>query len=208
MIDVNIKYRDAGMPPLRMDAKGDWVDVRVSTVEIDGQPCPWRPGTGLSAGVDVVTYDEFQHVLIRLGFAMHFPAAYEAHVLPRSSLFRKTGLVLTNGMGLIDHTYCGDGDEWLFPCLAMRPGLICRHQRVGQFRLMPRMLPVRFREVESLGNADRGGYGSTDKRPGLQLAEEMDEAWGWAADLKQLRDSKECGSGMKVKIARPRARFE
>ena len=195
MIQVRVKYVDKEMPPLRMDTYGDWVDVRVSQVEIDGELPAWRAGRGLYDGCDVLTYDFGQQILIRLGFCMHFPAQYEAHVLPRSSLFKKTGLLLTNGMGLIDHTYCGDGDEWLFPCLAMRPGLIYRHQRVGQFRLMPRMPSIAFCEVKSLGNADRGGYGSSDNRPGLQLAEEMDEAgdevWGWAEQLKNLRDRQE-----------------
>jgi dUTP pyrophosphatase len=199
MIDVNVRYMDREMPRLHMDALGDWVDVRVSQVELDGELHFWRPGSGLDECADIVSYDDYQHVLIRLGFAMHFPAGYEAHVLPRSSLFRTTGLILVNGMGLIDHTYCGDGDEWLFPCLAMRPGLIRRHQRIGQFRLMPRMLPISFHEVDSLGNADRGGYGSTDKRPGLQLAEEMDEiegeAWGWARDLQRLLNTGKAGGG-------------
>jgi len=190
-VEVKVRYIDREMPRLRMDDLGDWVDVRVSQVELDGELMYWRPGSGLHEGMDIVTFDFDQHVLIRLGFAMEFPRTYEAHVLPRSSLFRKTGLLLTNGMGLIDHTYCGDGDEWLFPCLAMRPGVIYRHQRVGQFRLMPRMMPLTFREVDSLGNKDRGGYGSTDKRPGLQMADEADEvedeAWGWARDLQLLR---------------------
>lgn len=44
----------------------------------------------------------FQSALIPLGVCMELPKGYEAVVIPRSSTFKKYGLIQTNSMGLID----------------------------------------------------------------------------------------------------------
>lgn len=39
--------------------------------------------------------------------------------------------------------------------------IIRKGDKIGQFRLMKKMEEVKFTEVASLGNEDRGGFGST-----------------------------------------------
>lgn len=58
-------------------------------------------------------------------------------------------------------TLCGDGDIWGFPAIAMWDTEIHKGDRICQFRIVKRQPPVHFVQVESLGNANRGGFGST-----------------------------------------------
>ena len=81
--------------------------------------------------------------------------------MPRSSTFKNFGILQTNSMGVIDETYCGDNDQWFMPAFAVRDTVIHVNDRVCQFRILEHQPAVAFAEVESLGNADRGGHGST-----------------------------------------------
>lgn len=100
-------------------------------------------------------------LICHLGFAMELGKGYEAHIIPRSSTFVKKGLILTNSIGLIDSNYCGDDDEWIAVFYATRPGSIKVHDRLVQMTIQKSNPNVDFEEVDELGNANRGGYGST-----------------------------------------------
>ena len=41
---------------------------------------------------------------------MKLPDGFEAIVAPRSSTFKKWGVLQTNRIGIIDNSYCGDND--------------------------------------------------------------------------------------------------
>lgn len=99
--------------------------------------------------------------IISLGVSMNLGEDYEAHIVPRSSTFRNFGVLQTNGMGVIDSTYCGDDDVWGFPALAMRDTIIHEGDRICQFRIMRKMDPVEFVETNHLSDKARGGFGST-----------------------------------------------
>ena len=121
---------------------GDWIDLR--------------------AAEDVVMKKgEFR--LIPLGVAMELPRGYEALVAPRSSTFKKLGILLANSIGIIDESYKGDGDEWHFPAYAVRDTVIHKNERICQFRIIQHQPLIHLLEVETLGNADRGGIGSTGR---------------------------------------------
>ena len=136
---IRIKYH-GDTPPIERIAVGDWIDLRAAeTVTLKAGE--WHP--------------------ISLGISMQLPEGYEAHILPRSSTFKRWGILLPNAMGIIDESYCGDNDIWHFGALAMRDTVIEKGDRICQFRIMEKMPPVRFEEVTVLGNRDRGGFGST-----------------------------------------------
>lgn len=99
--------------------------------------------------------------LIRLGVAIRLPEGYEAHVVPRSSTYKNFGLIQANHYGVIDHAYCGDGDEWMVPEIATRDTKLHVNDRICQFRIERRQPDIIFEEVDRLGEADRGGFGST-----------------------------------------------
>ena len=99
--------------------------------------------------------------LIPLGVAMQLPEGYEAHIAPRSSTFKNFGLLQTNGVGVVDGSYCGDHDEWCAPMLATSDVFIRKGDRICQFRIVSNQPELVFEQVERLEGKDRGGFGST-----------------------------------------------
>ena len=92
---------------------------------------------------------------------MKLPEGYEAHVLPRSSTASKFGVMMANNEGIIDSSYCGNDDEWMFPAYAIRDAEIHKNDRICQFRIVQKQPEVTFIEVERLDDTSRGGFGST-----------------------------------------------
>ena len=144
MPNIKIKYFSEQIEKLQyIENKSDWIDLRAAEkVE-------------LKAG-------EFK--LIPLGIAMELPKGYEAHIVPRSSTFKNFGILQTNSMGIVDESYAGDNDQWFFPALAMRDTEINVNDRICQFRIVEHQPKIELTEVKVLGNADRGGHGSTGKK--------------------------------------------
>ena len=101
-----------------------------------------------------------ESIKIAHGFALELPKGHEAILHPRSSLFRKTGLVFVSS-GVIDEGYKGDTDEWFSVWYATRDADIFYDQRIAQFRIQEKQPAIKFNFVESLGNVARGGHGST-----------------------------------------------
>jgi probable deoxyuridine 5'-triphosphate nucleotidohydrolase yncF len=107
--------------------------------------------------------NQFEYTLINLGFALQLPDGYEAHIVPRSSTFKNFGILQTNSMGIIDNSYCGDEDYWKLPVIAMRDTVIKKGDRICQFRIIEKMSNIEVEIVNTLGNENRGGFGSTGK---------------------------------------------
>lgn len=139
-MEILIKYHDADLGKIEKIPVGDWIDLR-SAERVD----MW----------------EGQFKIIPLGVSMKLPEGYEAHIVPRSSTFKKWGILMTNSMGVIDNSYSGNDDIWSFPALAMRQTTIFKGDRICQFRIMKKMEEVKFTEVERLPDKNRGGFGST-----------------------------------------------
>lgn len=123
-------------------ATGDWIDLR-------------------SAEDVVMKAGDFK--LISLGVSMKLPEGYEANIVPRSSTFKNFGVIQTNSFGVVDESYCGDGDIWKFPAYALRDTEIHVGDRLCQFRLNKKCdwKDIEFVEVDFLEGKDRGGFGST-----------------------------------------------
>ena len=134
-------------------AKGNWIDVY--------------------ANKDVFVKVN-ERAMIPLGFALELPRGWEAHLAPRSSTFKTWGIIQTNSVGVVDDTYIGDNDQWHMPvyCLEgkntesidgeeIKGTWIRKGDKIAQFRIMEVMPEIEFDEVESFGNLDRGGFGST-----------------------------------------------
>lgn len=155
-LEVKIKYFNKDIIPVEHIAKGSWIDLRAAKY---------------------VTLMAGEHKLIPLGIAMEIPLGYEAIVAPRSSLFKKYGVIQTNSIGVIDgfsvdengeiiqgSGYCGDNDQWFMSVYATKDTEILMNERICQFRLQEKQPEIRFTEVKKLENADRGGFGSTDRK--------------------------------------------
>ena len=71
-------------------------------------------------------------------------------------------LKFANGaMGVIDNSYCGDDDQWMFPAIAFQDTNIPKGTRICQFRIVEKQPPVKFETVAHLTGPNRGGFGST-----------------------------------------------
>lgn len=138
---IKVKYH-ADIPQIEKIAIGDWIDLRAS---------------------EDIKLHFLQYKLIPLGVSMQLPDGYEAHVAPRSSTFKNFRIIMTNSIGIIDNSYCGDNDIWRFPALCLRlfGTKIKKGDRICQFRIVPKQPEVEYETVETLGNEDRGGIGST-----------------------------------------------
>ena len=141
MKEIKIKYLNDDITRLEyIDGKSDWIDLRAAE-EVE-----------LKAG-------EFK--LIHLGVAMQLPEGYEAHIVPRSSTFKKWGIIQTNHCGILDNSYCGPNDWWRMPVFALRDTKIEVNDRICQFRIQENQPTLVFNEVEEMEANNRGGFGST-----------------------------------------------
>lgn len=140
-MEIKVKYLE-DILPIEVKDGSDWIDLRCAVK------------TELIAG---------QYKQIPLGVAIQLPAGYEAHVVPRSSTFKKYGVLLANGVGIIDGSYCGDNDQWHFLAYPTRDAVIEKNERICQFRIIKNQPEIDLKTVDVLGNPDRCGIGSTGR---------------------------------------------
>lgn len=143
-VDILVKYHNDNARPIAQAHPGEWVDCRaVEDVE-------------LKAG---------DFTLIDLGISVRVvQPGYEVILAPRSSTFKKYGILQTNSIGVIDETYCGDGDIYKMPVYATRDTYIRAGERIAQFRVQKNQGTIRVTEVDHLSDTNRGGFGSTDEK--------------------------------------------
>lgn len=141
METILIKYHNNKLiKPENIEGKSDWIDLR--------------------AAEDVVLKKgEFK--IISLGVSMKLPDGYEAHLSPRSSTFKKWGIIQVNSVGVIDNSYSGDDDIWGLPVYATRDTEVHLNDRICQFRIMKKQDVLEFKETDHLSDNSRGGFGST-----------------------------------------------
>lgn len=142
MEKIKIKYFDKNIDKIQKINKGDWVDLR-------------------SAETIYLKKGEFR--LIPLGVGMKLPDGYEANIAPRSSTYKNFKVLQTNSFAVIDNSYSGDNDQWLYPVIAMEDTTINKNDRICQFRINKIQPEIEFEEVEHLDETNRGGFGSTGK---------------------------------------------
>ena len=137
---IIVQYLDDTIERLQKIEKGDWIDLR--------------------AAYDyVIPKGQFQ--LIHLGVAMKLPDGYEGHLVPRSSTYKKYGIIQANHQGVVDNSYCGPNDWWYFPAIALsQDAHIKKGERICQFRIMEKQPEIEFIEGQ-MQDENRGGFGST-----------------------------------------------
>ena len=157
---------------------GDWIDLRTSE-DIKLKSPIASTLHRLNRSKENVPEErfrdvEFQSTLIPLGVCIQVPKGYECILAPRSSTFMKYGVIQANSIGVIDHTYCSEKDEWKMSVVALRSTTIPKGTRIAQFRVQLSQNAtiwqkikhvfssgVKLVKVEHLDNKERGGFGST-----------------------------------------------
>jgi len=138
-MNIKIKYF-SDIEPVTKFSNGDWIDLR---------------------SAEDVTLKAGDFKLIPLGVGMILPEGYEANIVPRSSTFKKWGIIQTNSFAVIDNSYSGDNDQWFYPVYATKDTIIEKNDRICQFRINKKQTDVEFEVVDKLNDTNRGGFGSS-----------------------------------------------
>ena len=138
-VTIKIQYLNETVKRLAPIDKGDWVDLYAA---------------------ERVELKQGEHKLVNLGVAMKLPEGYEAHIVPRSSTYKKWKVIQANHVGIVDNSYSGPNDWWKMSVIAMEDSIIEPGDKICQFRIMERQPSIVFEEGQMDG-PDRGGFGST-----------------------------------------------
>lgn len=139
---IRVQYLNDSVKRLSIEKKGDWVDMYAA---------------------ETVDLKQGEHKLIHLGVAMKLPEGYEAHLVPRSSTYKKWGIIQANHVGIIDNSYSGPEDWWKMSVIAMRDTTIHAGDKICQFRIVERQPKLNFVEGK-MTDPSRGGFGSTGSK--------------------------------------------
>lgn len=113
------------------------------------------------AAAENVTIDPKSAKKISTGLIIATPPGYALIIAGRSSMFWKKGLILTNGIGIVDQDFCGPNDEILLSLWnpGDAPVIITKGERLGQGFFLP-IERAEWLEEPAEGSS-RGGFGST-----------------------------------------------
>jgi dUTP pyrophosphatase len=124
-------------------------------------------GTDESAGFDLaaahdLTVPPGRVALVRTGLVIEVPSGHFLAIFARSSTPLKRGLVVANGVGVIDPDYSGPDDEVMIQVLNITGSevTIRRGDRLAQGIVLPAPR-VTWQEVDTIRDVARGGFGAT-----------------------------------------------
>jgi|SRR5688572_1531845 len=126
-----------------------------------------QAATGRAAGVDLASAVDIEIPprsirLVGTGLVIAVPEGFFLGIFARSSTPLKRGLMVANGVGVVDADYCGPGDEIKVQLLNFTdaPVQVKRGDRLAQGIVLPAP-SIEWSEVEEMGEPTRGGFGST-----------------------------------------------
>ncbi len=120
-----------------------------------------------SAGFDIasaadVLVEPNQVIRIPTGLIIQAPLGHFLQIASRSSLPLKKGLMLANGIGVVDRDYCGPEDELSLAVynFGEKSVEIKKGERIAQGLFLP-VEQVEWQETDEISEVSRGGYGSS-----------------------------------------------
>ena len=123
--------------------------------------------TGRAAGFDLAAAVDMEIPpqcirLVGTGLVIGVPDGHFLGIFARSSTPLKRGLMVANGVGVIDADYCGPADEVKIQLLNFTdaPVQVKRGDRLAQGIVLP-CPKVEWQEVTEVSEPSRGGFGST-----------------------------------------------
>lgn len=155
--------------------KGDWIDLYTAEDVTLKAPCIYKLRKFKKDDhIERIREVEFDSTLIPLGVCISVPKGFESVLVPRSSTFKKWGILQNNGIGIIDFSFSSDEDEWKMPVVATRNVTIPKGTRIAQFRVQLSQKAtiwqkikwlfakeIKVTKADHLNNEARGGFGST-----------------------------------------------
>ena len=126
-------------------------------------------GTSEAAGFDLASAHDVvvqprQIVLVRTGLVIQVPTGYFLAIFARSSTPLKRGLMVANGVGVLDPDYSGPNDEVMIQVMNVTESdvQIRRGDRLAQGIVLPASR-VAWEEVDEIRETTRGGFGATGR---------------------------------------------
>jgi dUTP pyrophosphatase len=118
-------------------------------------------GFDLASSMDM-TVEPGAVMLVPTGLVIAVPPGHFLGVFARSSTPLKRGLMVANGMGIVDEDYCGPEDEIKIEVYNFTPRAvaIARGDRLAQGVFIPYMR-AEWQETTTPKRATRGGFGAT-----------------------------------------------
>lgn len=118
-------------------------------------------GFDLAANAEV-TVEPGAIVLIPTGLVVEVPAGHFLGIFARSSTPLKKGLIVANGVGVLDSDYCGPTDELKIQVMnvTQSPVVVAKGDRIAQGVVLP-FVRVDIKDGTGATAASRGGFGST-----------------------------------------------
>ena len=127
-----------------------------------------RYQTAGSAGFDLAASEDIavppgEVALVPTGLVIEVPAGYFLGVFARSSTPLKRGLMVANGVGVVDSDYCGPADEVKIEVFnfTAQPVHVRAGDRIAQGLLIPVVRAEWEEAAEDLRDGSRGGFGGT-----------------------------------------------
>ena len=133
---------------------------RDPSVALPKYETPGSAGFDLAASEDV-TVEPGAIALIPTGLVIGVPPGHFLGIFARSSTPLKKGLMVANGVGVVDSDYCGPDDEVKVQVLnfTKAPVTVRRGDRIAQGLILP-FVRAEWNEGNASGPT-RGGFGST-----------------------------------------------
>jgi dUTP pyrophosphatase len=126
-----------------------------------------QPATGRAAGFDLASAVDVEIPprsirLVGTGLVISVPDGYFLGIFARSSTPLKRGLMVANGVGVVDADYCGPADEVKIQLLNFTdaPVQVSKGDRLAQGIVLPSPR-VEWLELTEVSEPSRGGFGST-----------------------------------------------
>ena len=126
-----------------------------------------EPATTRAAGFDLAAAADIEIParsirLVGTGLVIAVPEGHFLGIFARSSTPLKRGLMVANGVGVIDADYCGPDDEIKIQVLNITdaPVKVTRGDRLAQGIVLPCPV-IEWEEVSEMTVPTRGGFGST-----------------------------------------------
>jgi len=151
---------------------GNWIDLHVA----DNIALINPRLAVIATGKEEIQVPSFQEIKLSLGISTTLPKWYRMEIKPRSSTFKKYGLILTNSVGEIEYDYSGliqayciklgsnnelkfisEGDRLFQMQISLRPDAPWYMKIAELFRS-----GFIFKDVDVI-TTTRGGFGSTDE---------------------------------------------
>ena len=147
-----------------MNISAQHLQVAIKRIDTD-LPLPTYATSG-SVGFDLLCREETEIAprkveLIPSNVIVRIPDGYMLLLTLRSSTPLRKGLLIPNGVGIIDQDYCGEGDELKVQVFNFgdEAVTITRGERIAQGIFVP-IMRAQWQEMTEMGQG-RGGFGST-----------------------------------------------